>query len=240
MNNLKKVKISPLSIVMIAYNEEKILARVVKEYYLDVFKKLPLGSEFILYLDKPTDNTPKIARQLAKRYKINLFEGKINLKYAGALKTALSLAKNDLIFFSDSSGKHKANDFWLLLPFVKDFDIVNGERLLRNDSYIRQLVTVFQKRFVAWFFQIPLHDYNAGFKIYRKSLLDEILPMTGLVKYTLSTEIMIRSLKRGYKIKDVPVTFVGRAFKKTGTQLCQLILMSIDSFIGYLKLRQQS
>lgn len=240
MNNLNRVKAPPFSIVMIAYNEEKTLARVIKEYYFDVFKKLPSGSEFVLYLDKPTDNTPKIARQLAKKYKIKLFEGEVNLKYAGALKAALSLAKNNLIFFSDSSGKHKASDFWSLLPFAKDFDIVNGERLLRNDSYIRQLVTVIQQRFVAWFFQIPLHDYNAGFKIYKKSLLNEILPAAGLVKYTLSTEIMVRSLKKGYKIKDVPVTFVGRAFKKTGTQFYQLISMSIDSFIGYLKLWQQS
>lgn len=234
-----KSGLSAVSIVMIAYNEAKTIKGVLLEYYQEIFLKLPSGSEFILYLDKPTDSTANIVSQLAKKIKIKVIHGEVNLKYAGAMRKALGYAKNELVFFSDSSGKHRAKDFWALLAQIHQFDIVNGFRQSRGDSFVRQLVTDAQRYFVAWYFKIPLHDYNTGYKLFRKSVLTKLLSQEGVVRYTASTELMIRSLALGYRVGDIPVEFVGRKFKHTGTQLYQLITMSLDSFNGYRKIKKQ-
>lgn len=230
---------SPVSLVMIAYNEEKTIAKVLVEYFRDVFMKLPSGSEFIIYLDKPTDKTPIIVKKLAQRMPLKVVEGAINLKYAKALSQVLSLAKNELVFFSDSSGKHKAQDFWQLLPFADRFDIVNGQRIIRDDSFVRRIATKIQQQFVAWLFRIPALDYNSGFKIYHKRSLDYLLPVSQTVKFTRSTELLIRALHGGFKVKDVPVSFTGRKFKSSGTQLKQLLGMGLDSILGYLKIYRE-
>lgn len=229
----------PVSLVTIAYNEEKTIAKVLVEYFRDVFIKLPHGSEFIIYLDKPTDKTPAIVRKLAGKMPLKVIEGKTNLKYAKALSKVLSLAKNELVFFSDSSGKHKAQDFWQLLPFASQYDIVNGQRIIRDDSPLRQLATEIQQQFVAWLFQIPTLDYNSGFKIYHKRVLDYLLPISQTVKYTRSTELLIRALHNGFTVKDVPVSFTGRKFKSSGTQIKQLLGMGVDSVLGYFKIYRE-
>ncbi|MDH5533731.1 MAG: glycosyltransferase family 2 protein [Candidatus Pacebacteria bacterium] len=227
-------QLESVSVVMIVYNEELGIESVIKDYYKNIFLKLSKGSEFIVYLDKPTDKTPQIVKELSKKLNLRIVEGKKNLKYAGALRKALSFARNDWVFYSDSSGKHAAKDFWKLVKYSNDYDIINGNRSNRSDPVIRQIVTFLQRLFVSIIFRMPQYDYNTGFKLIHKSVLDSILPISNSVNFTISTELLIRAYKEGSKIVDVPISFKSRPTKSTGTQYFQLIKMALDSLVGYL------
>lgn len=219
---MKQEKYPPVSVVMVGYNEAKTIQEVLTEYYRDVYKKLPKGSEFIFYADKPTDGTSEIIAKLAKKYRIKLIVGKKNLGYAGAMKSALARAKNDLIFYSDSSGKHRASDFWSLLPFSVQYDIVTGDRQNRTDPYIRQLVTMIARMLVVVFFGLPFHDYNTGFKLVHKKVLTRCLKKCRYAKQSFSTELLVRAHRQGFSIVDVPVSFTDRKTSGQGTNYAQL------------------
>jgi glycosyltransferase involved in cell wall biosynthesis len=213
---------TPISVVMIAYNEESNIQKVMKEYSQEILKKLPKGSEYLLYLDKPSDKTPQLARKVATKLGIKVIEGKKNLGYAEAMKVVLKKAKNEGVFFSDSSGKHQAQDFWKLLPYIEYYDIVTGDRQQRTDPFIRRVITQLQRLLVVTLFQVPFHDYNTGFKLLKKKVLDSTLTECKFTKQSFSTELLVRSYKKGFSIVSAPVIFRARKDESSGTNFKQL------------------
>lgn len=215
----------PVSIAMVAYNEETTIEYVIKEYYNDVWLKLPRGSEFLLYLDKPTDGTIILSRKLVRDRNIRIIEGKANLGYAGAMKNVLKETKNAIVFYSDTSGKHRASDFWQLFPYIHTHDIVTGDRIHRTDPIVRQALTWLHRLLVVCLFRVPFYDYNTGFKIVRKKVLDTILHECRYTKQSFSTELMIRAIKKGYSAANIPVHFSKRPDMRAGTNYSQLPLI---------------
>ncbi|MBR9699976.1 glycosyltransferase family 2 protein [Candidatus Woesearchaeota archaeon] len=224
---------------MVAYTEQDHIRKVITEYYHDVFKRLPKGSEFIVYLDCPPDGTPEIVFDMAKHLDIKPMKGKRNLGYAGAMTTALKATKNDIIFYSDSSGKHHAKDFWDMLQYEKRYDIITGLRKSEKNPFIRRFVTFGQRLLVSMLFNIPPYDFNTGFKIIHKNIIDKVLPDVRYMKQSFSSELLIRALKKGYTVKDVPVFFGKREGKNTGTKIKDLFMIVKKSFKGFLKLRKE-
>jgi glycosyltransferase AglD len=227
-----------LSIVMVAYNEERHIERVIREYHSNVFTKAPAGSEFIVYLDGSADSTPSIVKSLSNSLmNLKVIDCKENKGYFGAVKTALSHAKNDLIFFSDSSGKHAAADFWNMLPKTDEYDIVTGLRSSRGDTRYRQILSFCQRLFVSCLFMMPLYDFNTGFKLIRKKVLDDLLKECSTLPVTFSTELVIRAHKKGYKIVNSPVCFKHRGGPEKQFAPQKLPKILSTQLIAYLKLR---
>lgn len=212
----------PVSLVMVAYNEADHIEQVLREYVQEIYERLPAGSEFIVYLDKPTDATDVLVKKWAEKYRLTVLEGEVNVGYAIAMKRALHRTRNRLVFYSDSSGKHAANDFWQLLPYSEHYDIVSGWRKWRSDPYVRRVISFLQQVLVVVFFGLPLHDYNTGFKILRRRVIEDVLDDCRYTKQSFSTELLIRAFRKGYTIKSVPVVFRARTVAKTGTRYSQL------------------
>lgn len=227
----------PVSMVMIAYTEENHIRQVIEEYYYGIFTKLVPGSEFIVYLDKPTDNTPEIVTSIAQKFHITVIEGQKNLGYAGAMTAALQATKHDIIFYSDSSGKHVASDFWKLLHYEADYDIITGLRCPRYDPIIRRFITFVQRIIVSSVFLIPFYDFNTGYKIIHRNIIDTILNECKYMKQSFSSELLIRAYKKGYTIKNVPVLFRDRTGENTGTNYIMLPRIILRSLKGFVKLR---
>jgi len=233
---MKKIK-KNISLVMVAYNEEDHIKRVIKEYYQEIYLKLPKGSEFIIYLDSPTDNTSKIVKNLAKKIDIIVIEGKTNLGYAGAMTKALKITKNNIVFYSDSSGKHQAKDFWKLIVYENKYDIITGLRISRTNPIIRKVITLGQRAIISLLFFIPPYDFNTGYKIIHKNIIDNVLDECKYMKQSFSSELLIRSYKKGYRLKNVPVVFTKRGKKGTGTNYQQLPKIILKSLKGFILLR---
>lgn len=224
-----------ISLVMVAYNEHDHIKQVIEEYYSEVFVRLPKGSQFIIYLDGPTDGTAEIVHSLEKKYGLEVVDCAENRGYFYAAKTALSYARYD-VFFSDSSGKHHASDFWAMLPYLDDYDIVNGLRSPRYDTRYRQVLSLGQRLFVSALFFIPLYDHNTGYKLIRKEVLDRLLDRCRVLPVTFSAELIIRAHSAGFKIKDVPVAFSKRSGAEKQFAIRKLPKALIKTIFGYLML----
>ena len=229
----------PVSIVMVAYTEQNHIERVVREYYNSIFLKLKKGSEFIVYLDKPTDKTPEIVKEMAKEININVIEGEYNMGYAKAMTAALNSTKNDIIFYSDSSGKHRAEDFWNLIAFENQYDIVTGLRISKGNPLVRRIITYMQRVLVSIMFFIPFYDCNTGYKIIHRDIVDNVLKDCKYMKQNFSTELLVRSYKKKYSIKNVPVLFSKRTGKNTGTNYKHLPNIILKSLKGFFLLKKE-
>jgi len=227
----------PISMIMCVYNEESNIKNTILEYYNEIYKHLPQGSEYIIYLDKPTDQSPAIIKDLSNKIPITVIEGEINLGYAGATKTALQATKNNIIFYSDSSGKHSAKDFWNLIPYTYKYDIVSGLRSHRNDPFIRKFISFLQRLMISLLFLVPFHDFNTGYKIIRRNIISDVLDDCKYMKQSFSSELLIRAHSKNFSIKDVPVSFFKRKSKEKGTKYLHLPGIILNSFIGYVLLR---
>lgn len=89
-------------------------------------------------------------------------------------------------------------------------------------------------RMITW---MPVKDPTAGFVCYRKEVLESInLDGISFVGYAFQIEMKFASWKLGFKIQEVPITFIDREF---GTSKMNKSIIK-EGVLGVLKLRWQS
>lgn len=199
-----------ISLVIPVYNEVDIIERVIRNYYEEVISKIP-GSEFIVAEDGSTDGTKELLKRIAQELPITLISGDKRKGYAKAVWGALKLAKNDILFFSDSDGQHSPGDFWKLITFIEDFDLISGYKFPRHDSLMRRFMSYAMNSIIWLLFGIKMRDINCGFRVMRKKVIDGIL-QEHIISDFISTEFIIRVHHKGYKIAEVPVRHYTRPY----------------------------
>jgi glycosyltransferase involved in cell wall biosynthesis len=233
------MNIPKVSIVMPVYNEAKHIEKLVSSFYRQVYLQLPRGSEFIIAEDGSNDGTNEVLDRLKKKMKITVVHGGAKKGYSKAAKDALKLPRNNVIFFTDSSGKHKPDDFWKLANELNNADIITGLRSDRKDPFFRRILTVMQRVLISVIFLIPFYDFNTGFKLIKKEVLDKVLKDCRYLKYGFSAELLIRAYKSGFSIKNVSVGFVHRDKDDEQFALKKIPKILIQQMIGFVKLRYE-
>jgi len=204
---MKKEK--SVSVVLPVYNEAEIIEEVIRGYYNEIIRKYP-NSEFIIAEDGSDDGTKKILTELSKEIPMRLVMGPERKGYLHGVRDALLLAKNEIVFFSDSDGQHDPRDFWKLLKKIENHDLVCGMRVKRHDPLSRKILTRFYNRLIWFYFGIYMMDTNCGFKMMRKNVVDEVVKHIKHIKFGFSTELIIRTYITGYKISAVPISHIKR------------------------------
>lgn len=225
-----------ISLIIPVHNEVDIIERVIKNYYEEVISKIP-GSEFIVAEDGSNDGTKEVLTRIAQKLPITLILGNERKGYARAVRDALMLTKNEVVFFSDSDGQHKVSDFWKLLPFIEDFDIVTGYKSPRLDPPFRLFISRIMNIFISLIFGYFFRDINSGFKLYRKSALDLLLEKSVELDF-ISVELMIKACIMKMRIAEVPVLHFERKFGKSrGLPISRLPKAVTKLLFGLMKMR---
>ena len=193
-----------VSIVMLVYNEADIIENVIREYYDKVFLKLE-DAEFIVAEDGSTDGTKEILNRLKDELNIRVVSGTERKGYVKAYKDAILLPQKDVIFFTDSSGKHFPEDFWDMFPLVLENDVVSGYKVHRKDPMYRIVMTKVFNWLVNIYFGTHFKDIDSGFKLISREAMLDIIQNSWIYTDLISFEIMARLAYRGYKICEVPV-----------------------------------
>lgn len=186
---------------------------------------LNLDDDFNLLIvdDNSPDGTANIVRGLQNRYqgRLNLEsrKGKFGLgtAYIFGFKWALKRDYN-FIFEMDADFSHDPNDLPKLLKACSEdnADLAIGSRYSNGVNVVnwpmsRVLLSYFASKYVRLITRMPIHDTTAGFKCYRRSVLEAIdfhkIRFTG---YAFQIEMKFRTWKQGFKLKEVPVIFTDR------------------------------
>ncbi|MDD5555886.1 MAG: glycosyltransferase family 2 protein [bacterium] len=204
--------IEPVSALILVHNEAEVIEEVARGIHREVVARIP-GSEFVVAEDGSTDGTKEIlARIVPEMPGTRLVQGTERKGYTRAYKDALRECRRDLIFFSDSSGKHDPADFWRLADRIGECDMVIGSKAgARRDPLYRIVISRVFNCIVSRAFGCRFRDINSGFRLMRRSAVLPVLDEEWYMRHLINFEFTLRAAARGCRILEVPVTHRPRA-----------------------------
>ena len=230
------------SIVIIpTYNEKENIENIIRAVF-----GLEKAFHILVIEDGSPDGTADIVRRLQQEYPDRLFmverSGKQGLgtAYICGFKWGLEHGY-DYIFEMDADFSHNPNDLPRLYAACADegFDVAIGSRYVSGVNVVnwpmgRVLMSYYASRYVQFITRIPVRDTTAGFKCYRRRVLETIdLEDIRFKGYAFQIEMKYTAYKCGFKIKEVPVIFVNR---ELGTSKMNSSIFG-EAVFGVLRLR---
>lgn len=201
MKNLKYKEIS-LSIVIPAYNEEKMIRTTVQSAYRTA-KKITQRFEILVINDKSTDGTLEILQSIEYK-ELKIINHKKNLGIEKSVRDLYNTAKNDLVFFNGADGDI---DMEVLLKLFNKMietkaDIVVGNRIFKNYSLKRSIVSNLYNDLVK--ILIGVNVYDAGtVKLVKRKYFSNLKVDSNSVFG--EAERLVRSVKRGARLEKVDI-----------------------------------
>lgn len=208
------------SIVIIpTYNEKENIENIIRAVFA-----LPKSFHILIIDDGSPDGTASIVRGLMQdEFTDRLFmverQGKLGLgtAYICGFKWALEHGY-DFVFEMDADFSHNPEDLPRLYQACADegFDVAVGSRYVSGVNVVnwpmgRVLMSYYASRYVQFVTGIPVRDTTAGFKCYRRRVLETVdLDAIRFKGYAFQIEMKFTAYKLGFKIKEVPVIFVNR------------------------------
>ena len=208
------------SIVIIpTYNEKENVEAIVRAVFA-----LDHGFDILIIDDGSPDGTAQIVKNLqATEFAEGLHlverKGKLGLgtAYIAGFKWALAHGY-DYVFEMDADFSHDPKDLTRLYEAcaVEGYDVAIGSRYVSGVNVVnwpmgRVLMSYYASKYVRLVTGVPIHDTTAGFKCYRRRVLEAIdLDAIRFKGYAFQIEMKFTAYKLGFKIKEVPVIFVNR------------------------------
>jgi len=208
-----------LSIIVPLYNERYLVAELLRRILASPARS-EVEFEVLVVDDGSTDGSADLVRQISRdEAAIHLIEVPQNQGKGAAVRRGIAAATGDLIMVQDADLEYDPRDYGKLLkPFFEDgADVVYGSRFAASD---RRRVLYFRhalgNRFLTflsnWFTDLNLTDVETCYKVFRAPLLKSI-PLRSN-DFRLEVEITAKIAKRGCRIFEVPVSYVGRTYQE--------------------------
>lgn len=204
-----------LSVIIPAYNEEKRIADTLKDIdsYLE---KQKFDYEIVVVVNNSKDRTYEVVQELEKTtvqkaIAMNLTEaGKGNAVKRGIIEKATG----DIIMFMDADNATPISEIEKFLPFFdQGYDVVIGSRYTNPElvkvkqPFYRILLSRLSNRLIQ-FMAIPgIKDTQLGFKAFTNKAAKDIFPLVTVLRWGFDMEVLTIALNRGYKIKEVGVSW---------------------------------
>ncbi len=235
-------------VIIPTYNEIENVELVIRKIFA-----LPDLFHVLIVDDGSPDGTALKVKELQQRYPERLFleerTGKLGLgtAYIHGFKFALRQGYQ-YIFEMDADLSHNPRDLLKLYHACHDEgnDLAIGSRYINGVNVVnwpmnRVLMSYFAGRYVQFVTGMPIRDATAGFKCYRRRVLETIgLDNIKFVGYAFQIEMKFSTWKFGFKIKEVPIIFTDRARGQSKMSInifkeavFGVIQMKINSFFRY-------
>jgi glycosyltransferase involved in cell wall biosynthesis len=222
-----------LTIVMPSFNEEKIIGKVVRDFYDEISAKID-DFEFIV-IDSSSDKSPEVLKKLQKELP--------NLKvihtppqgHGKAIVKGYELAAKDYVFQVDSDNQFSPEDFWKLYEHKDKSDFILGVRQKRKDPLYRRILSAVIRFANLVLFGVWVKDINCPFRLMKRELLCKILNKIDTDFMAPNILIVLEAKKDKANIIEVPVTHFER---KTGNAIASLKLLRLVCK-GFIQLVRQ-
>lgn len=209
----------PQNLVIIpTYNEKENIERIIRAVF-----GLALEFHILIIEDGSPDGTANIVKTVQKEFPDRLFmlerKGKQGLgtAYLTGFHWALEHGYQ-YVFEMDADFSHNPND----LPRLYDAcanqgaDVAIGSRYVSGVNVVnwpigRVLMSYFASKYVRIVLGMKIADTTAGFKCYRREVLETIeLDKIRFKGYAFQVEMKFTAYKCGFVLKEVPIIFVNR------------------------------
>jgi dolichol-phosphate mannosyltransferase len=231
-------------VVIPTFNEKENAEAIVRKIF-----SLPVSFDLLIVDDNSPDGTAAIIKNLQKEFPERLFleerAGKLGLgtAYIHGFKYALKRGY-EYIFEMDADFSHNPEDLIKLYTACSEegYDVAIGSRYIKGVNVVnwpmnRVLMSYFASYYVRLITGMPIQDATAGFKCYRRKVL-ETIPLDNIkfIGYAFQIEMKFLAYKYGFKIKEVPIIFTDRT--KGESKMSKGIVQ--EAFYGVIKMKIDS
>jgi dolichol-phosphate mannosyltransferase len=160
--------------------------------------------------------------------------------YIDGFKYALKENYN-YIFEMDADFSHDPKEIKNFLKAIKNKDLILGSRYISGVNVVnwpmsRLLLSYFANIYTRIITGLPVRDATGGFKCFRKEVLAAInLNNIKSNGYAFQIEMTFKAWKKGFKIGEIPITFVDRVIGKS--KMSKKIVREAITMVWKLRLK---
>ena len=234
-----------LNLVIIpTYNEKENIENIIRA----VFSQ-PLSYHILIIEDGSPDGTASIVKKLQVEFPTSLFmierNGKQGLGTAYIAGFKWALERNyEYVFEMDADFSHNPVDLNRLYDACANLgaDVAIGSRYVTGVNVVnwpigRVLMSYFASKYVRFVLGVNIADTTAGFKCYRREVLETIeLDKIQFKGYAFQIELKYTAFECGFTLKEVPIIFINRVW---GTSKMNSGIFG-EAFFGVIQLKISS
>ncbi len=229
-------------VIIPTYNEKENIERILRKVF---------SLEFMVHVlvidDGSPDGTAEIVKNLQKEFPNKLFleerTGKQGLGTAYIHGFNWALQRDyQYIFEMDADFSHNPEDLIRLQKACeKGAGVAVGSRYcyqgnVKNWPFMRWLMSYFASVYVRLILWINVMDATAGFKCYQRKVLETIdMNKIQFVGYAFQIEMKYTAILHGFKVVEVPITFIDRQFGESKMSM----KIFKEAFWGVLKMKRK-
>jgi glycosyltransferase involved in cell wall biosynthesis len=232
-------KVPVLSVVIPAYNEGRTIAGSIKRLQSDL-RILNLDYEIIVVDDGSTDNTYEIIRNIADDNEGHLRTVRLdnNRGKGEAFKKGYETSKGGYVLLSDADLELSENLITDYLKELKDVDVVIASKRHPRSEIAYGIFRSFLSRcfnlLVIGLFNLGLNDTQCGFKLFRRTVLDDIMPKLVLKRYAFDVELLVNARNKGFRVVSAPIVI--KNLRERPVKMSEIFRMALDLFAVFYRL----
>jgi len=205
-----------LSIILPCYNEEK----RIKSTFLIIDKYIQdnnLNAEIIFVNDGSSDNTQGLIEEFCENgNNYSYIQLSFNQGKGYAVKEGVLNSRGKYVLFTDSDNSTPISELQKLMKTLieEDLDICIGSRYLDNKTvkikqpFYRIAISRIGNFLISFLLIDGIKDTQCGFKLLKSNVAKEIFEMQKVKRFGFDMEILIIAKHYGFKIKEVPVSWI--------------------------------
>jgi dolichyl-phosphate beta-glucosyltransferase len=203
-----------ISIVIPAYNESARIGKALTEVLRCVHDR-NWHAEILVVNDGSTDGTAAVVNQFAQLHpEVRLLDNPQNRGKGFSVRHGVLHAVGEIVMFTDADLSAPMEEAERLFQALEEgADIAIGSRWLERNRQT-SMQPLYRQFFGRCFNAItrlvmglPFADTQCGFKAFRRPVAQTIFQLQRIERWGFDPELLFIALKRGYKVKEVPVTW---------------------------------
>ncbi|HEY2252357.1 MAG TPA: glycosyltransferase [Planctomycetaceae bacterium] len=206
--SLPAVSCPGLSLILPAYNESLAIRHSIRAAAA-ALAELGVPYEIIVVDDGSTDDTAAVSRREARELPhVRVLSTPENVGYGGALRYGFREARFDFLAFTDADGQFDLRELARLLVPAKEFDLVCGYRIDRQDHWSRKLYSRGYNLLVRALLGTRVRDCDCALKIFRRTQIEQL----GLESndFFINAELLTKARLAGLTVTEVGVNHYPR------------------------------
>lgn len=200
-----------ISIILPTYKQEKTIQRDINKI-LSALNELRYDYELIVVVDGMDDDDTYREAKKVKNKKVKIVGYETNHGKGYAVRFGMAKSKGDIIGFLDGGGD--LNEKWLSMMLEHyrwyNADIIIGSKRhpvsIVNYPLGRKIISWVYQMMIKILFGLNIRDSQVGMKLYRREVLEKVLPRLIVKQFAFDIEILVVAHKLGFKrIYEAPV-----------------------------------
>ena len=218
-----------LSLVIPAYNEQENIAALLERVGA-ALQQTGRPFEVLIIDDGSTDATPKLLNDaMVRRPWLRVLQLQKNSGQTAAFDAGFKAAHGQIIATIDADLQNDPEEIPRLLPMLDQFDMINGWRRDRNDTWLRRVQSRIANRIRNRISHETIQDSACSLKLYHRRCLDGLHLFKGMHRFMPTLVKM-----RGFTVHEEPVLHSQRF---AGTAKYGLRNRALRAFVDLLAVR---